>query len=409
MLRPYRLLAAVPWAPSLMIFGLLGRLHLPAIPIVMTFLIADWTGAYLTGGVIGGMLLVGQAVAGPVRGRAADRGSRPRLLLVTALLHSSGLATMAVLAHPSVLPASLWWVLLPIATVTGLCQPPVSQIAKAIWPEIVSGSARDAAYAVEATLQELLFVAGPLLAAFTVAFAGPVVATVACAVVAVVGSAVFAFVLARAGVAGALCGTGAQPSRMTYGLLVTPGLPLILAFGALVAAGLFTTDLVLVGWARNQKSPELAGVLAAVWAIGSLTGGLVMGASSRTPKLWLRGVASAVGLLALVPALPPIADRGSPWIVGVILFIGGVAIAPTLAACNGILAELVSPDRRSEAFGWFATATLAGATAAAPIAGGLLDTGGPGIAAGVAGTLTMVGALLVVRHPARTSQSAPAG
>lgn len=67
MLRPYRLLAAVPNATSLMVCSLLGRLHMPAIAMVMSFLIADWTGSYAAGGVLGAALTIGQGIAGPDR------------------------------------------------------------------------------------------------------------------------------------------------------------------------------------------------------------------------------------------------------------------------------------------------------------------------------------------------------
>lgn len=394
MLRPYRLLAAVPHAPVLMLTSLLGRLNLPAIPLAMTFLIVDWTGAYVIAGLVGAALTVGQGIAGPLRGRAADRSSAPKLLLITGGCHGLGLCLVGLAA--TVLDASLWWLVLLIGLLTGLVTPPVSQIARAMWPRIAGPTERDAAYAVDATLQETLFVFAPTAAAMTVALSGPLAATLGLAGWAVIGPSLFAVTLWRAGLTRAPMGDG--KSAASHTLLRTPGFIRLLAFGALAIAGLIGTDLILVGWARDRGSPALAGVLAAVWAIGSLIGGLVVGGSARPPVLWRRAAVTAAGLLLLVPVLPPIADPASPWVVSIVLLFGGVAIAPTLAATNGKLAELAPHNRRAEAFGWFTTATVVGAAITSPIVGGVLDAGGPAAGAMMTAIAAVLAAILVAHH-----------
>ena len=403
-LRPYRLLAAVPHASTLMIASLLGRMHLPAIAMVMTFLIADWTGSYTAGGVLSAALTIGQAIAGPVRGRAADRSSAPRLLLITGGLYGLGLAVIALVARPGgLLDGSTWWSLLPVALLTGLATPPVSQIGRGMWPRIADGPAREAAYAVEATLQELLFVISPILAASAVAFWNPVVAMLLCAVMSMVGPAVFAGALWRAGLREAPTRSG-NDGQAAGSLFRVPGFVPLLGFGALVVGALVSVDLVLVGWSRNRGTPELAGVLAALWAIGSLAGGLLMGGVGGRPRVWLRGLMTGIGLVALVPVLPPVADPASPWLVAAVLLVGGTAVAPLLAAINGRLAELAPADRRSEAFGWFSTASTGGITVASPVAGWMLDHAGPAAAAAVGGAAALLAVGLVARHSVRGSR-----
>lgn len=396
-LQPYRTLIAVPHAPNLMLFALLGRLHTPAVPLVLTFLIADWTGSYAISGLVVAVLTLAHSVAGPLRGRAADRGSAPVLLLITGAgyaVGASALVCFVVLAEPS-----RWWVLLPLGLMTGLCTPPVSQLGRAVWPRIAAEQQVAAAYAVEATLQELLFVLGPLLAASAVALWGPVVAMLGCAACSAVGPASFAWALHRARV-------GAAPPRPTGGesnLPVSAGFPALLAFAALLVGGLTVVDLLIVGWARDRGEPALAGLLAAVWAVGSLAGGLLAGGLPGRPQLLRRAVLAALGVCALVPVLPPVADV--PVVVaGAVLFVGGAAIAPTLAAANGRVAELAPAHARSEAFGWFAAATTAGGALASPVAGGLLDASGPAAAAAAAAGALLAGVLLVGHHTARFSR-----
>ncbi|MFD0918663.1 MFS transporter [Saccharopolyspora rosea] len=404
MLRPYRLLASVPHAPALMCFSLLGRLHMPAVPLTLTFLCVDWTGSYALSGVLGAAMTLAQAVAGPLRGRAADRSSAPKLLVLTGLTYGLGMAGIVLLTRW--VDARLWWLGLPVAAVTGLCQPPVTQIGRAVWPRLADGPAREAAYAVEATLQELLFVVTPVLAAFAVAYAGPVTATLLCASWAVCGPALFALALRRAGI-GRLHEDAGSPGGAP--LLRVPGFASLMVFSGLVVGGLISTDLLLVGWARDRGTPELAGVLSSVWAVGSLLGGLLLGGRSGRPRLWLRALCASAGLFALVPALPPVADPAVPWLVAAILLVGGSAVAPTLAAGISRVGDLAPDRRRSEAFGWFVSATTLGGAVASPLAGWMLDHAGPAAAAGSAAVMVLVAAGLVARHSARASRGADRG
>ncbi|NUU20684.1 MAG: MFS transporter, partial [Streptomycetaceae bacterium] len=94
MLRPYRELAAAPRLLSVLLWSIVGRAHLPATPLAVSFLIAGWTGSYASAGVVGGALTLGLGVAGPVRGRAADRSPAGRLLLVTASGYGVGIVVL---------------------------------------------------------------------------------------------------------------------------------------------------------------------------------------------------------------------------------------------------------------------------------------------------------------------------
>ncbi len=404
LLQPYRILAGVPHAPGLMAFSLLGRLQMPAVPMVLTFLVAEWTGSYAAAGVVVGAVTVGQAVAGPVRGRAADRRSVPLLMIVMGALYAVGLVAIVLVAEA--LPAQQWWVVIPLAGLTGLALPPVGQVGKAIWPRLASGRALEAAYAVEATLQELIYVIAPVFAAFIVTYLGADVGTLAVAVVSILGPALFALALWHAGLQRAPA-RPASSAGQRRGLLRIPGMLRLPVFGAALIAGLVSGDLLLVGWSQERGTPQLAGVLAAVWALGSLTGGLLAGGLPGRPVLWRRGLAAAAGLAALVPALPPV-TAGSPVIVAVLLGLGGMAIAPSLAAANGAVAGIAPPERRNEAFGWFFSATTAGAAVASPLSGAMLDSVGPAGAAGAAALLVAGGAVLVARHSAHDSRSARA-
>ncbi|MFC3999239.1 MFS transporter [Nocardiopsis sediminis] len=378
MLQSYRRLFALPHLKSLLFWSLTARLHIGGMPIAVTFLVAGWTGSYALAGLVSGGLTVGTALGGPVRGRLADRRPADRLLVASAAVYGAGLAVLALL------PGSLWWLAVPLSVVTGVFLPPASQIARSLWPRVTSGPARQTMYAAEATLQELLFIIGPLLAAAVVGAAGGRAGVAVLTAVSCIGAVGFAWALRRAGYTVPPPPAAPAPGRVRRSLLADRGVLAVLAMCLLLVAGLGGVDLVMVAWSRELGSPGYAGLLMAVYAAGSLVGGLVAGGMSGPPRLVRRAFATAVGMLPLIVLLPPVAHVPSPWLVAPVLFVAGLAIAPTLAAVTERLGDLAPAHRRGEAFGWLTTANTAGISVAAPMTGWLIDAGG--VATGIAGT-----------------------
>lgn len=408
LLGRYRELFAIPHLPGLLIWALAGRLHLACSTLVITFLIAGWTGSYTLAGVVAGALTVSQSVAGPRRGRSADRGRADRLLVLTSLGYAGGLVTLAAL--PALLPPAGWPLAVALAAGTGLVLPPVNQIARAGWPRLAPARLRDSVYTADATLQELLFVVGPVAVAATVALSGPASGALLAAGFVLVGGLGFATMLRRAGLATPPAGPSPArkpPARVAgrgaaqRSVLAEPGLVTLIVVMGLLVGGLIATDLVIIGWARERGEPFLAGVLAAVWAVGSLLGGLVVGArSAAPPRLGRRLVAVLAGMAVLVPVL---AAPVSPVLLGVVLLVGGTAIAPALGAVYGEIARRAPVHRRAEAFGWQSTASLAGSAVTAPVAGICLYRFGPPGAAAVAAialaVAVVIGTVAMPRAP----------
>ncbi|WP_304451378.1 MFS transporter [Nocardiopsis sp. YSL2] len=397
----YRRLFAVPHVLSLLSWSLLARFYMPGQMIAVTFLVVEWTGSYTYAGVVAGAFTLGMALVGPLRGRMADRGGSDRLVLVCGAVFTTGLVVLALF------PASLWWLAVPLALGTGLFGSPANQIVRALWPRLTRGPERQAIYAAEATTQELLFVFSPILTAGVVASWGARWSLLVLAVLALAGSIGFALALRRAGVTGpapvepaaaaagdASGAAGGAAGRAGAGrrrsLVLHPVLGLLFAMCLLMIVGIIGTDLMIVAWANELDAPEYVMVLASVWALGSLVGGMVSGAVKGPPNLVRRCFATTLGLALVLPFLPPITHLPTPLLATPVLFLAGLAVAPTLAAVMGRIGDSAPSDRRAEAFGWLATAMGVGAAIAGPLAGGLID--GFGIAGGTAAT---VGALLV--------------
>jgi MFS family permease len=385
-LRPYRELARVPHVLGLLTWTLVGRLHLTGTPLGMSFLIAGWTGSYALAGLVGAVLMAGLGVAGPVRGRVADRRGAAGQLVGWGVIYGAGLTLVAFL--PTWLSPGWWPVEAVVTFCVGLACPQVGPVARATWPRMMSGRALTSMYTVEATFVELLYAVGPLLAASVVSLLTPALAIVTCGVLATVGSVVFARALVRAGHGGPLPATEKTADRGPA-LLTVPGVLPVLAVLTCAVGALFMIDTTIVAFARNLDLPILAGALGAVWAIGSFTGGLVAGGLSGRPRLTVRVLLMFAGLVVLIPALPPLIEP-VPWLVGVLLFVGGATIAPAVAATSVVIGDLAPPERRTEAFGWASTASTVGVFFALPGSGLLLDHGGPAVAVAGAAVLGLL-------------------
>ena len=92
-------------------------------------------------------------------GAAGGPLGRRLILVVTAVASAVGLLAL------SAVPVHDTWEMAGVALIAGAGQPPVSAAVRSLWPRLVEGGSSDAVYAIDSTLQELTFVAGPALVA----------------------------------------------------------------------------------------------------------------------------------------------------------------------------------------------------------------------------------------------------
>jgi MFS family permease len=409
MFRSFRTLAGIPLLPVLLPLSLLARIHLSALPIALAFLLTGWAGSYTAVGVVSAFIALGQAVAGPVRGRIADRGSASRLLFTSGAGYAVGL--LALILATLFLPASCWPVTTVISFCTGLAMPPISQIARALWSRLGDGGSKRALYTIDATGYEIVSVLGPLLSAGAVSLAGGVFATALCAVLATGGAVSFGLVLRVAG----LDRNQAEPAAPDVEPMSSTRQPSLLRDPRFVRAvlvpfflmtALFATDLSVVAWARDRGAPGLAGLLDAILAAGSLVGGAIAVSRGGNPRgvLTITGMALALGVVSVL--LPPVQGNTPVWLLVVVLLLAGTTLAPSASASYARVGEVAPPHRQAEAFGWLATATTCGAGVALPVVGWLLDRVGPA-AGGAAGVIAvLVAAALVLSLPKPAAEPA---
>ncbi|NDU73106.1 MFS transporter [Actinomadura sp. DSM 109109] len=384
-MRGYVVFLRRPYAGRLLGGTLLGRLPngMGMLAVVLHVRAAD--GGYPLAGTLAAILGLATAAGQPVLGRAMDRFGQPRVLLPAACASAAGFALLAAVgADP-----------LPLAVAAvfaaGFATPPLEAGLRALWPDVLDGPEQvDAAYALDAAAQELLFTVGPLL----------VVAAAA------VNTETALLITGALGIAGTLVVAMSGPSRRWRGEprasdwagpLRSPGLRVLLLSLACAGIALGVYSVAVVAYAEDLGRDLASGLLLACMAGGALTGGIAYGARPwpgaphrRLP--WLMAALAAGYLpLVLAPGLPA---------MSVLAFVSGVFLAPVLACSFTLVDRLAPAGTVTEAFAWIVAAIGAGSSVGSFVAGVGQDAAGvPGAfaGAGAGGVLALALCLLGAR------------
>ncbi|MBC7310832.1 MAG: MFS transporter [Tetrasphaera sp.] len=113
----------------------------------------------------------------------------------------------------------------------------------------------------------------------------------------------------------------------------------------------------------------LVGWVLALWALGSLIGGLVYGGLARPISPFL--LLAALGAVTMLPAL----STGT-LSLGLLLLVAGLLGQPTITAALEQLVDRVPEVARGEAMGWHSTAMTSGLALGAPLSGAAIDRWG---------------------------------
>jgi predicted MFS family arabinose efflux permease len=236
---------------------------------------------------------------------------------------------------------------------------------RTIWPRVTDGPRQlSTAFGLEATVQELIFVSGPLIVGVVVAAFSAEAAIVATAVlsgVGVVGFALHPALRARRVHAN-------RPPRHPLAALRPVGVRLVLAFSVGFGLAFGAVEVALPAFAEDHGGRSLGAVALSAWSAGSLFGGLLAG--GHAPENGVRRLRILSGLFAVALFVPLAAD--SMVTMSVLMFLAGMPIAPSFAITYGIIEHTAIPGTQAEVFGWASTAIVTGLAFGAAVGGHLI-------------------------------------
>jgi MFS family permease len=339
------------------------------------------TGSYGEAGLVLAATSVGQAIAGPLTSRWMGRwGMRPVLILTT-LVSATTVFSIAFIGMT--LPMYML-----VGFLGGLSTPPVQPAVRTIYPKMVTSSQLTTLFALDASAQEIIWIAGPVVITFVSIQVSTVIGVVIPGVL-LLGGGLWFLLSPEVGK------VRIPRSRRSLGAVLRKK-PVILAtlVGMLLIGGCAATEADVVS-VFGHGGPQ-AGIVLAVWSIGSLVGGLALG--SQQLDRWALSrrmvvVAFGIGLATVAVALP---FGGEFWTLTGALLVAGLGIAPALGVMSAIVASSVRFSETAEAYGWVGTGQLIGAAAGSAVAGFFIDSHGAIGGFLVAASLAVLGALVAL-------------
>ena len=394
MLTSYRRILAHPGALRFSMTALVARLPISMVGLGIVLLVSAATGRYGVAGAVSAAYMVANAALAIPQGRWLDRFGQRRVLS----LFSVAFGTFVSLLVVSVQADWPIWTAYVFAALAGSVLPQVGSSVRARWSYVLDQPADvQTAYALEAVLDEAVFILGPIvvtvLATAWHPVAGIAVALVAC----VVGTLSFAAQRATEPPPQSRAATSGPRPAMPWRTVV-PLAVVCAALGVLFGAAEVTT----VAFAEEQGRKALSGVMLALWALGSLVAGVVTGAIHwrRGPSFRLRW-----GALAMATAMTPLYFIDSLTVMGAALLVGGLAIAPTMIASMSLTEAVVPRGRLTEGMAIMQTGLVAGVAPGATLSGLVVDTQGASAAYLVsvaAGVVAALAGLAIPRQRAST-------
>ncbi|HEY0258613.1 MAG TPA: MFS transporter [Lacisediminihabitans sp.] len=296
---------------------------------------------------------IGQAVSGPLTSRWMGIWGMRRVLILTTTVCAVAIGTIAL---APALPIPVYMVL---GLITGLSTPPVQPAVRTIYPKMVNSRQLTPLFSLDASAQEVIWVAGPVITTF-IAIQISTVLAILVALAFLIGGGIWFIAspeVGRVRIPRSKRNLGVVLGKPAVLLATVTGFLLIGACSA-IEAGVVATF--------GDHGPE-SGIVLAIFSVGSLIGGLALGQLPIGP--W----ALARRLFAVFVGMALAAASLNVWWLAATLLVAGIGIAPALAVMFAIVSASVRFSETAEAYGWVGTGQLIGAALGSAAAGFLID------------------------------------
>ena len=374
-----------PGALRFSVAGLLARFPMSMVGISSILAIQDLYGSYSAAGAVSAANIVAAAVGAPLLARMVDAHGQARVMAPALVASSASLLALAVAAqHRAAL-----WSLIALSALTGALSGSMGSLVRSRWTALLeSPDDIHTAFSLEAALDEVAFILGPVLA--TAVCTTPLLPVtsgwVTCLIMHAAGGLWFLSQRAtepvphpRRHAAEKDEGTGEAGRDSTHGF---EGQRPVLRHGAVMAtvvvfllsgAMFGANDVAAVAFATEAGHKSASGLVLAVWGVGSFIAALLYGARTWGWPLWKQFM---TGTAALAIGTSTFVLAPNLVVLSVLALLTGLAIAPTLTSGNNIIQVTVAPSQLTEGLAWVSTALNVGVSIGSLLAGQAADAGG---------------------------------
>ncbi|AQX79717.1 MULTISPECIES: MFS transporter [Plantibacter] len=366
----YRDLLRTPGVARIIAAQLTARFPFGMLSLAFLLHIEQVTGSYGAAGLVLAATSIGQAIAGPLTSRWMGVWGIRKVLLLTLAVCAVSVTTIALVTMT--VPAYM-----AVGFVAGLSTPPVQPAVRTIYPKLVTSQQLTPLFSLDASAQEIIWVLGPVVTTFVSTQVGTVWGIALAAAIMVVGCLWF--------ISSPEVGRVRIPrSRRKLGqVLKRPPVLLATVVGFLLIGACSAVEAGVVATFGHDGLE--AGIVLAIFSVGSLAGGLALGHTPIGPYALARRIFIVFAGLAVASLFL------NAWWLSVTLFVAGIGIAPALAVLFAIVSASVKFSDTAEAYGWVGTGQLIGAAMGSAAAGFLIDGSGAVGAFWVAGLFALLG------------------
>ncbi|WP_430333933.1 MFS transporter [Rhodococcus sp. ACT016] len=360
MIGTYREIFSARGAAAFSAAGFVARLPIAMVGIGIVTMLSQLRGDYGLAGALSAVFALAYAAITPLVSRAVDRYGQRRILPTAAGVSACALAVMLLcvrLGAPD-------FVLFLLAVPAG-CMPTIGAMVRARWTALYRGKPQlRTAFAFESVLDEVCFVAGPVISVGLSVSVFPEAGPLLALILLVVGT--LALVAQRDTEPAVLDRTEHTGGSVVRIPAMWALVAVMLAMGTIFGS----VDVTSIAFATERGTPAAATIALALFAGASAVAGVVFGAM-RPGAALRRQLVFATGAVALL--LWPLLAANSILTLTGALALAGITVAPTMIVATTLVESVVPHVKLTEGITWTVTGLGVGVAVGSAVAGQTID------------------------------------
>lgn len=362
MANPYIEIFRTPGSFAFSAYGLIARCSLSMNTLSIVTMMSFERGHYALASAVATVYVVCMAAIAPQISKLADRYGQTRIAAPTTILTVLSMLALIAAVHYDA-PA---WCLFAAAAGMGL-MPGFGAFVRARWSRLLHGTALlHTAFAYESTIDEVMFMAGPVLVIYLSTAFFPEAGLLGSALLLTVGAILFC--LQKRTEPAVI--VPAKRSRKDRPVIFMPPVLVIVGTLLLVGAIFGTAEVSAVALAKSQGEPARSMWPLSAYALGSFIAGIAYGAlrlKARLPRQFTLAIWATA--LTTLPLFWVNTIEQMTWV----LFIAGAACSPTIITAMKLIERLAPPEKMTEGITWALTGLTIGFAIGMSSAGQAID------------------------------------